>query len=135
LFEFLAQAYAGSNGMLNMTALYREQWFGVAGRPQPSTFSIHSPLRFNNVGLGFTAVNDIVGPIQSTKLYGDFSYTLKFKNNKGKLAFGIKGGVNVNSSKTDQLSTSEGQDQALLDNVGIVISPSFGVGVYYHMPK
>ncbi len=132
---FVNPAYAGSRGMLNATAIHREQWVGLEGRPRSTTFSLHSPLSFDNVGLGLTAVNDIVGPIQQTMVYGDFSYTLKFKNSKGKLAFGLKGGINIINSRTDQLTTSQVNDPNLLAAARNQILPNFGGGVYYHTPK
>jgi type IX secretion system PorP/SprF family membrane protein len=51
---FVNPAYAGSNGMLNATALHRQQWVGFNGGPQTSTFSFHSPLNYESVGLGLT---------------------------------------------------------------------------------
>lgn len=132
---FLNPGYAGSRGMLNATAIHREQWVGIDGRPRSTTFSLHSPLTFDNIGLGFTAVNDVIGPLNQTMFYADFSYSLKFKNSKGKLAFGVKGGINLLSSRTDQLSTTQGQDPNLLLSVRNQINPNFGAGIYYHTPK
>ncbi len=132
---FLNPAYAGSRGMLNMTAIHREQWVGIDGRPRSTTFSIHSPLSYESVGLGFTAVNDIVGPTQSTLFYGDASYTLRFKESNSKLAFGVKGGINMMSNRTDQLQTTQQQDPGFLANIQNQINPNFGVGIYYHTPK
>lgn len=132
---FVNPAYAGSRGMLNMTAIHREQWVGMDGRPRTTTFSIHSPLNYDNIGLGFTAVNDVIGPVQSTLLYGDLSYTLKFKNSKSKLAFGLKGGINLINSRTDQLLTTTDQDPNFVSNIQNRINPNFGFGVYYHTPR
>ena len=81
---FVNPAYAGSGNVLNMTAIHREQWVGMAGRPRSSTFGIHSPLPYESVGVGFTAVNDAIGPMNSTLLYADVSYTLRFKNSESK---------------------------------------------------
>lgn len=128
-------AYAGSNGLLNATAIHREQWVGIDGRPRSTTFSLHSPLKYESIGLGFTAVNDIVGPIQQTAFYGDFSYSLNFKNSPAKLSFGIKAGLNLLNSRTDQLSTVDENDPSLVTNVLNQINPNFGAGIYYHAPK
>ena len=132
---FVNPGYAGSRDMLNMTAIHREQWVGIDGRPRSTTFSIHSPLPYENVGLGFTAVNDVIGPVQSTLFYGDASYTLRFKNSPGKLAFGVKGGFNLLNTRTDELATTDAQDPGLLTNIQNQINPNFGVGIYYHTPK
>ena len=132
---FVNPAYAGSRDMLNATAIHREQWVGMAGRPRSTTFSLHSPLSYENIGLGLTAVHDVVGPIESTMVYADFSYSLNFKNSPGQLAFGLKGGVNIINSKTDQLSTTQANDPDLLAAAGTKVLPNFGGGVYYHTPK
>lgn len=129
---FVNPGYAGSRGMLNMTAIHREQWVGIKGAPRSTTFSLHSPLSYDNVGLGFTFVNDAVGPINQTMFYADFSYSIKFKKNKGKLAFGLKGGINLINTRTDQLQTTQGQDPNLLQAVRNKVNPNFGFGVYYH---
>lgn len=131
---FINPAYAGSRGMLNMTGIHREQWVGFNGRPRSSTFSIHSPLSYESIGLGLTAVNDNIGPMNQTMFYGDFSYTIKFKNHKGKLAFGVKGGINLINIGKDGLNTDNPNDPKLLQNIRNNINPNFGFGIYYHTP-
>ena len=131
---FVNPAYAGSGGILNMTAIHREQWTGFDGRPRSTTFSIHSPLRYESVGLGLTAVNDMLGPINQTMVYGDVSYTLRFKGTKSKLAFGVKGGINVINVKSSELLTTDENDPKLLQNVRNHINPNVGFGLYYHNP-
>jgi type IX secretion system PorP/SprF family membrane protein len=132
---FVNPAYAGSRGVLNLTAMHREQWVGFEGRPVSSTFSAHSPLTYQSLGLGVTIVNDQTGPIKQTMMYGDFSYTLKFKNQERKLSFGIKGGFNMISIGTSTLQTTEVNDPKLLQNVRNNINPNIGFGVYYHSPR
>ena len=132
---FVNPAYAGSRDLLNATVLHREQWVGMAGRPRSTTFSLHSPLTYENIGVGLTAVHDVVGPIESTMVYADVSYSLNFKNTPGQLAFGLKGGVNIINSKTDLLSTNQANDPDLLAAAGTKVLPNFGAGIYYHTPK
>lgn len=128
-------AYAGSSGMLSSTLIHREQWVGMDGRPRSTTLNVHSPLNYENVGLGLSIVHDEIGPIQQTMFFVDASYTLRFKNSKGKLAFGIKGGINLLSSRTSQLQTTDEQDPNLLSNIRNQVNPNFGAGIYYHTPK
>lgn len=131
---FVNPAYAGSNGALNATAIHREQWVGIDGRPRSTTFSLHSPLKYESIGVGLTVVNDIVGPIQQTMFYGDFSYTLRFDNSPGKLSFGLKAGINMLNSRTDQLDVTDPNDPLFITNVQNQINPNFGGGIYYHAP-
>lgn len=37
-------AYAGSRGVLSITALHRSQWVGLEGAPSTQTFNISSPI-------------------------------------------------------------------------------------------
>ncbi|MEI8193554.1 MAG: type IX secretion system membrane protein PorP/SprF [Flavobacteriia bacterium] len=123
-------AYAGSSGMLSATAIHREQWVGFTGAPRSTTFSLHTPLNYRSVGLGLTAVNDMIGPIRQNMVYVDFSYSLKL-GDKSKLAFGLKGGVNLLSVSTLQ-NIQAGDD--VLNPLQNQVNPNFGFGVYYHNP-
>ncbi len=123
-------AYAGSSGMLSATAIHREQWVGFDGAPRSTTLSLHTPLNYRSVGLGFTAVNDMIGPVRQNMVYLDFSYTLKL-GSKARLALGLKGGMNMlNVASTDFVNV-QANDPAFL-NVQNQINPNFGFGVYYH---
>lgn len=128
---FVNPAYAGSKDVLNVTALHREQWVGFAGRPVSTTMSVHSPLSYRSVGLGLTMVNDHNGPVDQIQFYGDFSYSLNFKN-KSKLAFGIKGGLNMINIGSSNLNTTNQNDPNLILNIRNHVNPNFGFGVYYH---
>jgi type IX secretion system PorP/SprF family membrane protein len=131
---FVNPAYAGSTRMLTATTIHREQWVGFEGRPSSTTISLHSPLTYESVGLGITAVRDVIGPLSQTMFYGDFSYSLKLTD-KSKLSFGLKAGLNVISSQTSLLQTTQSNDINILTNVRSRINPNFGFGVYYHTPK
>lgn len=84
-------AYAGSKENLSVGLLYRMQWVEIEGAPKTATFSIHSPVG-KNVGLGLSAINDKIGPIEENNVYADFSYTLNL-GGEHRLAFGIKAGA------------------------------------------
>lgn len=130
---FVNPAYAGSNNMLSMIAMHREQWVGFDGAPRTSTLSVHSPLRYESVGVGFSAVNDQVGPMNQTMFYADFSYTLKL-NKVQKLSFGLKGGFNMINLRAADLVTTEINDPKLTQNTRFQVNPNIGVGIYYHTP-
>jgi len=132
---FVNPAYAGSKEVMNVTAIHREQWTGFNGRPRSTTLSLHTPLPYESVGVGLTAVNDNIGPMNQTMVYADVSYTLKFKNSKSRLAFGVKGGVNIINGRFSELSTTTENDEKLMQNVRNNVNPNFGFGIYYHLPK
>ena len=83
-------AYAGSKENMAGGLLYRKQWVEIEGAPTTGTFFIHSPVG-KNVGLGLSAINDKIGPVEETNVYADFSYTLNLGGDR-RLAFGLKGG-------------------------------------------
>jgi len=84
-------AYAGSKESLSGGVLYRKQWVDIEDAPTTGTFFVHSPVG-KNVGLGLSAVNDKIGPVEETNVYADFSYTLDL-GGEHRLAFGLKGGA------------------------------------------
>lgn len=51
-------AYAGSTETLEAVLIHRSQWVGIDGAPSTQSFTIHSPLSNDKIGLGFSAVND-----------------------------------------------------------------------------
>ncbi|GMN10457.1 type IX secretion system membrane protein PorP/SprF [Croceitalea sp. MTPC9] len=115
-------AYAGSREKLNITALHRNQWAGLAGNPRTSTFSIHSPLRNDRIGIGFSYINDQLGFEDTNYVYGDFSYTvpLSFDVN---LSFGLKGGF---TNYTRPLIDINDPDLGPINEW----TPNFGAGAY-----
>lgn len=125
-------AYAGSREALNATLLHRQQWVGIDGAPVTQTFALHSPLKYESVGIGFSALNDRVGPLNQTWLNADFSYSLRFKNHDGRLSFGLKGGVNFVNANLSQLTTTEINDPNFAQNYQNQILPNIGAGIFYH---
>ncbi|HMV24589.1 MAG TPA: PorP/SprF family type IX secretion system membrane protein, partial [Saprospiraceae bacterium] len=51
-------AYAGSQDHMSISLIHRSQWIGLQGAPTTQTFTIHTPLRNDKVGIGFNLVND-----------------------------------------------------------------------------
>lgn len=130
---YINPAYAGIKEMLSITAIHREQYIGVDGRPRSTTFGIHSPLKYESIGLGLTVVNDVIGPMRQTMMYGDVSYSLRFKNNT-KLAFGVKAGVNMLNLDNDLLSNGN-NPVGVINSFRNRVDPNFGFGILYHGPK
>lgn len=125
-------AYTGSRGHLTVFALHRTQWVGLDGAPTTQSFNIDSPIG-KNVGLGFSVINDKLGPSDEFYLDANFSYTLNLSDEK-KLSFGIKAGgrmFNVDWSK-GQFQNPEAIFQ---ENINSEFLPTIGAGVYYHSEK
>jgi len=125
-------AYAGSRDMMNIAVLHRQQWAGFKGAPMSTTFALHTPLRYDNVGVGLSLLNDNVGPTNSTWINADVSYSLRFKKHKGRLSFGIKGGINLLNGDLVSLVKQDENDQFLNVRFKNDVQPNIGGGIYYH---
>ena len=128
--------YAGSRDVLSLTGLYRTQWVGLEGSPKTMTFSGHSPLRNEKIGIGVSIVRDQIWVQDETYLDVDFSYTINTSTN-GQLAFGLKAGahlLNIDFTKTSPENTTD-DDFDLANNVDNKFSPNIGFGIYYHTDK
>lgn len=118
-------AYAGNRETLSIMGLHRSQWLGFDGAPTTQTLSIHSPLRNEKVGLGFSFINDQLGFENFVYMYGDFSYTIR-TGSKSELSFGIKGGFT--SFSIDQELINAEPDDALVQGLQNRWSPNVGIG-------
>jgi type IX secretion system PorP/SprF family membrane protein len=126
-------AYAGSRDALTLTLLHRSQWVGFKGAPQTQTFTMHTPLKRDDMGIGLSVVNDRIGPVSTTSFFGDYAY--KIPLSKGKLSMGIKGGIDLLQASLIDLSAIESEDNALSSNVRNRVLPNVGVGAYYSLDK
>ena len=125
--------YAGSRDALTVTGLHRSQWVGFDGAPTTQTLTLHAPIMNEKIGLGLSVLNDKIGPTNQTAFYGDFAYKIPVGN--GKLAFGLKAGVNMVSNSLGDLGTTESGDVNFEQNVKSELLPNFGFGLYYSTPK
>jgi type IX secretion system PorP/SprF family membrane protein len=130
--NILNPAYAGSQGTLSIGLLGRTQWVGITGAPKTMTLSINAPFG-ENVGLGFSAISDEIGPVKEQNVFTDFSYTLK-TSEKGRLSFGVKGGVIFQTIDFLGLSVSQSGDPLFSENLNKAY-PNFGTGAFYHNNK
>ncbi|MEN2488190.1 type IX secretion system membrane protein PorP/SprF [Flavobacterium sp. B11] len=126
-------AYAGSRGALSVFGLYRTQWVGLDGAPETSTFSVNTPLRNSDLGLGVSLVNDKIGPTVENTLSADLSYTIP-TSESWNLSFGIKGTANLFNIDINKLSY-EDQDDPQFQNLKNKFSPNIGAGIYYHSDR
>ncbi|UWY27436.1 type IX secretion system membrane protein PorP/SprF [Flavobacterium sp. TR2] len=126
-------AYAGSRGVMSIFGLYRTQWVGLDGAPETSTLSLNAPINSSGLGLGFSLVNDKIGPTNETNFSADISYSIQ-TSAEAKLSFGIKGSANVFNLDPNKL-TMENQGDQQFSNFKNKFTPNIGAGVYYHSDK
>lgn len=123
--------YTGSREVLSIRALYRNQWAGIEGAPQTTTFSIHSPLKKESSAIGFYMVNDRLGVTNQT--WFDASYAYRVNLGKGvKLSIGLNAGILWYKSNLTELRIENGSDAVFQQNVSRIL-PDVGAGLYlYH---
>jgi type IX secretion system PorP/SprF family membrane protein len=126
-------AYAGSRGALSTFLSYRMQWMGTDGSPVIQSVSLHTPMKNDKVALGIMAQFMQYGFTKSTSVYANYAYHIRV--GKGKLSFGLKGGVDMsNTDYTGILLTNIG-DPVFTTNDKPYVLPNIGAGIYYFSDK
>lgn len=126
-------AYAGSNEHMALAALYRNQWLSVPGAPETQTITAHTPLKSDRVGVGFSLINDKIGPTRTTGINLVYAYRIPLGGNK-KLSVGLQGGFENYVSDWSLLDLEDGTDPSFLDDQNKFL-PNFGTGIYFSTPK
>jgi|TARA_B110000881_G_scaffold202498_1_gene202445 type IX secretion system PorP/SprF family membrane protein len=127
--------YVGSRQVLSILSVHRSQWLNFDGAPTTQTLSINTPLFNDQLGFGFSVLNDKIGPINSTSFSIDMAYHLQVTQSGHKLSFGLKGGGNRFKSDFSILSLDEPIDPAFETDIRKKFLPNVGFGLYYNTPK
>ena len=122
--------YAGSREVLSGVLIHRSQWVGFDGAPTTQAFAVNSPLKNKSMGVGLQVINDAIGPKNVITATGIYAYRLKIGN--GKLAFGLKGGIQNYSYDWAKIEYKDEQDEIPNNAAGSFIIPTFDFGVYYN---
>ena len=127
-------AYAGSRNVISTTLLYRNQWLGIDGAPETTTFTIDAPIRDNKIGLGLQIFNDKLGISNTTGAVVSSAYRIRM--DKATLSFGLQGGISNFRSNFSDINYNQGGviDPAFTENVNS-LQFNFGTGVYYNSDK
>lgn len=120
--------YAGSKEYLSIGLLHRTQWYEIDGAPITQSLTAHTPLRNDRVGVGFSVVNDIIGPSRSTG--ANLSYAYRIPMGKLKFSFGLQAGVENYHADWSNLNI-EDPDVVFDENVNKVL-PNFGAGIFLY---
>ena len=122
-------ACAGSRDALSVTVLHRSQWVGFDGAPMTQTLTLQSPVGSDAVNLGFSVINDRIGPVRSTAFFADYAFRITL-GGANRLSFGLKAGLNNYHFNLSDLAANNANDPLLGGNESST-SPNFGVGVYF----
>lgn len=135
MFNLLAlnPAYAGSSERVSLKALSRHQWVGFEGAPTTQTLTLHSPVFHESFALGGTIMRDAHGPITQYTFMVDAAYRIFM--GESKLAFGLKGGLNLFQGKFADLNPQTAGDQVFQQNVNSKVDPQFGFGIMWYSDR
>lgn len=122
--------YAGSREVLSGVLVHRSQWVGLDGAPVTQTFAINSPLKNKNMGVGLNVTNDKIGP--KNILTATAAYAYRIRLGSGRLAFGLRGGIQNYNYNWDKIEYKNTEDQIPNTAVGSFIIPTFDFGLYYN---
>ena len=138
---FLSPAYAGVDGVTQLTGFHRSQWlgyqssFGDGGAPTTQMISFNTPIYKLRSGFGVYALNDQLGPQNNQELQLSYAYHLGIKESK--LSFGIKLGAFSQTLNFDMYRAIHPDDPLLVGKNGkdSQVRPDLGVGVFYRSEK
>lgn len=123
-------AYAGSRGVMNGSLAARRQWVGFDGAPNTIAFAVNTPGKKGKMGLGLEVLADQLGPKNTTAAYLDYAYRIPL--GKGKLAFGLGGGIVSYSIRWNEVEYKDQADGYALLGKTTVTKPDFKFGVYFN---
>jgi type IX secretion system PorP/SprF family membrane protein len=138
---FLTPAYAGVDGITQVTVFHRAQWlgyqssFGDGGAPSTSMVSFNTPIYKLKSGFGGYITSDRLGPQTNNELQAMYAYHLGIKD--AKLSFGIKVGAYSQAIDYEMYRAIQPDDPLLAGKSGkdSQIRPDLGVGVFYRSEK
>lgn len=122
--------YAGSREALSGVLVHRSQWVGLEGAPVTQAFSVNTPLKIKNMGVGLNVTNDKIGPKNILTATGVYAYRIQVGS--GRLAFGLRGGIQNYNYNWDMIEYKDKEDQIPNTAVGSFVIPTFDFGLYYH---
>ncbi len=123
-------AYAGSRNSTSAVLLHRTRWTGIDGAPTTQTISVHSKSKESTLAWGFNAARDQLGANTNIQALATGAYHLALK--KGKLSFGLRGGVYNSQINGENLEFSDPTDPLNVGTRQSTVVPSIDFGLYYY---
>jgi len=122
-------AFAGSRDAMSLNMFGRTQWTSFNGSPNDIFVSVHTPFSNDKVGFGGNIYKNFEGDGASSRTGFFLNYSYRIWLGGGRLAFGIKAGVENLVYDLSQISTSE-PDFVFEDNYSKLL-PNVGAGILY----
>lgn len=130
--------FAGIDGKICATGIFRQQWSGFDGSPQTMLLNVHGPVKPLRGGLGLSVFKDKLGQFNDTYARVSYSYHLGLPTG-GTLGIGIAGGIVAKSVTAswlppDGISTIS-TDNAIPDANVSQTTYDLSLGLYYAGPN
>lgn len=131
--QVMNPAYAGMWEKIGFTTLVRKQWAGINRSPLTESFSFHSPLRNDAVGVGLNIMNDHFALENRLSVLADYAYEV-YLTSRMRLRLGVKFGfLNYKNPLTEyELYPDNKYDVAFDEDVDLKFLPNFGVGIFLY---
>lgn len=127
-------AFAGSREALSIALTYRNQWSAIDGAPVTQTLAIHSPTKNEKLAFGLLIYRDAIGVSKKNAFMANMAYRVKL--GAGKLAFGLSGGMVMQSNEWSKVHTTGLEiDEVFIGGDDRFNLPDFGAGVFYSSQK
>jgi len=136
---FLTPAYAGVDGITQLTVMHRSQWqgyqssFGDGGAPTTQMVSFNTPIHKLHSGFGAYILNDKLGPQNNLEAQASYAYHLGIKDSK--LSFGVKLGMYSMAINGEYYRFVNDGDPLINTGRYSQIRPDLGLGVFYRSEK
>lgn len=136
---YVTPAYAGVEGVTQLTAIHRSQWqgyqssFGDGGAPTTQMVSFTAPVYKVRGGFGTYIINDQLGPQNNLEAQAMFAYHLGIKDSK--LSFGIKAGIYSVSINGTYYRYIQDGDPQIITGKESQVRPDLGFGLFYRSEK
>lgn len=136
--------FAGSSGMVNLSALNRQQWVGFEGAPKTTVFGADAAVNLfkQQSGIGLVFMNDEVGPYKNILINLNYSYRIDLE--EGSIGLGLKAGLinqTLDGTTLDPLAGGDGNtyhssdDPAIPQNEVTDMAFDLGLGAFYESTK
>ncbi len=131
-------AYAGLEGVMHATGVYRNQWVGMAQNPRSGQINIHTPYYQWHGGLGLVFENDQAGAYQDNQVRISYNYVRELPTGL-LISGGLAAGIVQRSLDGNKLITPDGNyepgqtdhhDPRLPAGLEVARAPNLQAGIY-----
>lgn len=120
-------AFAGSREGLTLFGSFRKQWTGIEKTPMSELFTMHMPLKKENIVLGLSVYNQNIHQSMNAGVMATVGYRTRM-GERTWLSFALQPGASMRSTNWAKVNTIEPDDNVFLENESS-ISPLLGFGV------